>query len=185
KLLVEIRKLGYIGSYTSLSRFLQPWHKEKRAAKRMEMAATEPTERNHSAASAMRHVSPQEAAALLSKPQTLLNKRQSKIVEVLKRTPDFVTMRHLVLSFRSILRGGKVASLRRWIEEAETAGIAAISKFVRQLKRDREAVENAVEHRWSNGPVEGHINRLKTVKRQMYGRAGFELGVNPKSETAS
>jgi transposase len=123
----------------------------------------------------MRHVSPQEAAVLLSKPRTLLNKRQSKIVEVLKRTRDFATMRHLVLGFRSILRAGKVASLRRWIEEAETAGIAAISKFVRQLKRDREAVENAVEHRWSNGPVEGHINRLKTVKRQMYGRAGFEL----------
>jgi transposase len=59
--------------------------------------------------------------------------------------------------------------------EAEAAGIASISKFVRQLKRDREAAENAVKHRWSNGPVEGHINRLKTVKRQMYGKAGFEL----------
>jgi hypothetical protein len=36
-------------------------------------------------------------------------------------------------------------------------------------------VENAVKHVWSNGPVEGHINRLKTLKRQMYGRAKFEL----------
>jgi transposase len=54
--------------------------------------------------------------------------------------------------------------LRCWIEKAEAAGIAAISKFV-QLKRDREPVENSLEHRWSNGPVEGHINRLKTVQR--------------------
>ena len=175
KLLVEIRKLGYLGSYTSLCRFLHPWRDEKGAAKRLDIAATQPTEGNQSAASAMRAISAQEGAAALSKPKTLLNKRQSKIVEFLKRTPDFATMRHLILSFRSILRHGTVSSLRRWIEEAKAAGIAAISRFVRQLKRDQEAVENAVEHRWSNGPVEGHINRLKTVKRQMYGKAGFEL----------
>ena len=123
----------------------------------------------------MRHVSPQEAAALLSKPKPMLSERQSKIVEFLKRTPDFAMMRHLVLSFRSILCGGKVSSMNRWIEEAEAVGIEAMSRFVRQLKKDRAAVENAVEQAWSNGPVEGHINRLKTLKRQMYGRAEFEL----------
>jgi transposase len=123
----------------------------------------------------MRHVSPQEAAALLSKAKPMLNQRQRKIVEYLKRTPDFAAMRRLVLSFRSILCHGKVSSMKRWIVEAEAAGIAAISKFIRRLKQDREAVENAVEHAWSNGPVEGHINRLKTLKRQMYGRADFEL----------
>jgi transposase len=175
KLLDEIRKRGYIGSYSSLLRFLQPWREEKRAAKRKEVAAQQPTQGVYSSVSAMRHVSPQEAAIVLSKPKPMLNKRQCEIVEFLKRTPDFATMRHLVLSFRSILRNGTVSSLKRWIKKAEAAGIAAISKFIRQLKRDREAVENAVAHRWSNGPVEGHINRLKTVKRQMYGRAGFEL----------
>ena len=48
-------------------------------------------------------------------------------------------------------------------------------RVVRQLKRDMAAVENAVDQVWSNGPVEGHINRLKNLKRQMYGRAKFEL----------
>ena len=43
------------------------------------------------------------------------------------------------------------------------------------LGRDLGAVEQAITSRWSNGPVEGHINRLKMIKRQMYGRAGFEL----------
>src|SRR5215475_12087680 len=62
-----------------------------------------------------------------------------------------------------------------WIKEAENSGITAIARFVRHLKRDQAAVENAVVYGWSNGPVEGHINRLKAVKRQMYGRAGFEL----------
>jgi transposase len=48
-------------------------------------------------------------------------------------------------------------------------------RFVRTLKQDQSAVEAAVEQSWSNSPVEGHINRLRTLKRQMYGRAGFEL----------
>ena len=54
-------------------------------------------------------------------------------------------------------------------------GIHALELFVRTLKQDLSAVEAAVTEPWSNGPVEGHINRLKTLKRQMYGRAGVEL----------
>ena len=42
-------------------------------------------------------------------------------------------------------------------------------------RREAAAVQAAVTQRWSNGPVEGHVNRLKTIKRQMYGRAGFML----------
>lgn len=62
KLLVGIRKLGYVGSYTSLCRFLQP-RRTERAAKGMEIAATQPTEGNQSAAAAMRAISAQEGAA--------------------------------------------------------------------------------------------------------------------------
>jgi len=112
----------------------------------------------------------------------MLNERQCKIVEFLKRIPDWVTMRHLVLSFRTILRRGAVGTLDWWMKEAEKAGITAISRFVRRLKRDRAAVENAVAYSSSNDPVEGHINRLKAVKRQMYGRADsscFDHGFYP------
>ena len=49
------------------------------------------------------------------------------------------------------------------------------NRFVRTLRQDLSAVEGAVSERWSNGPVEGHINRLKMLRRQMYGRAGVEL----------
>jgi len=98
------------------------------------------------------------------------------MVTILKRRcPGYAMMRHLVLSFRSILCGGKVSSLRRWATKAEASGIEAMARFVRQLKKDWTAVENAVEQVWSNGPTEGHINRLKTLKRGMYGRAGVEL----------
>ena len=136
------------------------------------MAAWQAREQTRPPVTPMRDVSPEEAAALLSKPRPMLNERQRTIVEFLKRTPDLVTMRRLVLSFRSILRRGRVTSLKRWIKDAKAAGIAAISSFVRQLEKDQAAVENAVEHHWSNGPVEGHINRLKAER----GRCTEERG---------
>ena len=92
-----------------------------------------------------------------------------------KYCPGYAAMRQLVLSFRAILRLGKVATLHSWMERALKTRIHALQSFVRTLKQDIGAVEAAVIEPWSNGPVEGHVNRLKTMKRQMYGRAGVEL----------
>jgi transposase len=61
------------------------------------------------------------------------------------------------------------------MEEASQTGIHPMERFVRTVKQDLSAVEAAVTEKWSNGPVEGQINRLKALKRQMYGRAGVEL----------
>ena len=58
---------------------------------------------------------------------------------------------------------------------ATTSGFAFLTQFARTLQRDLTAVEQAITARWSNAPVEGQINRLKMIKRQMYGRAGCEL----------
>jgi len=116
------------------------------------------------------------AAALLTKFRTDLNAQQEEIVDTLKQQcPDFAVMRKLVLSFRNVLRLGKLVGLHSWMERARNSGIHAMTRFVRTLKQDLSAIEAAVTEPWSNGPVEGHINRLKTLKRQMYGRAGVEL----------
>jgi transposase len=72
------------------------------------------------------------------------------------------------MGFRTILRTGKVSTLRRWMRRAMNTGIHAMVRFVRTLKQGMEA---AVNQPWSNGPVEG----LKMLKRQMYGRGGTEL----------
>jgi transposase len=61
------------------------------------------------------------------------------------------------------------------MKRAQKTGIYALIRFVRTLNQDLGAVEAAVTEPWSNAPVEGQINRLKTLKRQMYGRAGIEL----------
>jgi transposase len=73
------------------------------------------------------------------------------------------------------LRGDQSAPLDAWIDLAIETGITPITRFARTLHRDIDAVRNAIELPWSNGQAEGQINRLKTLKRAMYGRAGPEL----------
>ena len=65
--------------------------------------------------------------------------------------------------------------LRQWIERAKHCEFGAVVRFAYGLQKDISAVAAAVDNSWSTGQVEGQINRLKMIKRQMYGRAGFEL----------
>jgi transposase len=64
---------------------------------------------------------------------------------------------------------------QRELTDVPWLGCRVKAKYARHLRRDYRAVELAIETPWSNGPVEGQINRLKAIKRQMYGRAGFDL----------
>jgi transposase len=61
------------------------------------------------------------------------------------------------------------------MDSATVSGFRFTAQFARTLRRDLEAVKLSMTTPWSNGPIEGQINRLKAIKRQMYGRAGFEL----------
>jgi transposase len=62
-----------------------------------------------------------------------------------------------------------------WLEQCEQSAISELVGFARGLRRDYSAVVAAVHYNWSQGPIEGHITRLKMLKRQMYGRASFPL----------
>jgi transposase len=174
ELLAEIRQLGYVGCYSRLAELLSPWRQPKPEsvntflplAPQVEEVSRPPT----------RQISPQVAAALLSKPRPDLTARQAEIVDLLKgQCPGYAVMRRLSFGFRSILCRGKVTTLHRWLEDARKTGIHSLERFVRTVKQDLNAVESAVTEKWSNGPVEGQINRLKALKRQMYGRAGVRL----------
>ena len=85
-------------------------------------------------------------------------------------------MRSLAMRFNGILRGREADPLPAWIDAAIETDLAPIVRFARTLNRDFDAVKNAIEMPWSNGQAEGQINRLKTLKRAMYGRAGPERG---------
>jgi transposase len=74
-----------------------------------------------------------------------------------------------------LLRWRQAIHLAKWIDTASAAVFPSIAQYARTLRHDIRAVELAITTPWSNGPIEGQINRLKAIKRQMYGRAGFEL----------
>lgn len=65
--------------------------------------------------------------------------------------------------------------LRPWMEEVSQSGIPELKSFVAGIERDYDAVKEALRSPWSQGPTEGKVNKLKTIKRMMYGRAGFRL----------
>ena len=71
------------------------------------------------------------------------------------------------------MKDKSATGLAKWCEEAEN--VAAYTGFVRGLRQDYGAVEQAFVSEWSNGQTEGQVNRLKMIKRQGYGRAGFDL----------
>jgi transposase len=79
------------------------------------------------------------------------------------------------MRFRGILRGCDVEKLTVWLHDADWSILYGIRRFVHTLRQDLAAVGNAITETWSNGQTEGQINRLKTLKRAMYGRAGVDL----------
>jgi transposase len=79
------------------------------------------------------------------------------------------------MRLRGLLRGGRSAKLKRWLDDAQHSGIYAMQRFARNFLQDIAAVTNALTQPWSSGQVEGQINRLKALKRSMFGRAGAEL----------
>ena len=87
----------------------------------------------------------------------------------------FAKMPQLALRFRGILKGREAAKLDSWLDDAHRSGLYGMRRFAYTVRKDLAAVHNAICERWSNGQTEGQINRLKTVTRAMYGRAGAEL----------
>lgn len=81
----------------------------------------------------------------------------------------------LVEEFAAALKEHDVAGLYAWLHRAEECGITELSATARGMWLDRPAVEAAVATAWSNGQTEGQVNRLKVLKRAMYGRAKFDL----------
>lgn len=81
----------------------------------------------------------------------------------------------LVKKFRGLIETKTGSELNAWITEVNHSVIGELKSFATGLLSDLQSIENAINLHWSNGPVEGNVNKLKTIKRQMYGRASFDL----------
>ncbi|WP_225941923.1 transposase [Sporosarcina limicola] len=96
-------------------------------------------------------------------------------LELLEGFPKIKELDELVQNFRNLFTEKRSGKLVDWLEKYEEIDSLFIQAFIRGVQQDRSAVVLSIQEPWSNGPVEGHVNRLKTIKRIMYGRAGFQV----------
>ena len=116
---------------------------------------------------------PRKAARLLmSEPGKLSEDDRRFVTTLLELSPPIAQAVDLARAFSTMIRQSLADQLDGWIAAAETGGFKG---FAGSLRQDRDAVHAALTLPWSTGPVEGQINRLKVIKRTMYGRAGFDL----------
>jgi transposase len=105
-----------------------------------------------------------------------LSEREAAYVTTLKQLcPPIAEAQRLLTAFHAILTKRCSEQLEPWLEQCEQSGISELVGFARGLRRDAPAVRAAMRDDWSQGPIEGQVNRLKLLKRQMYGRANFDL----------
>lgn len=112
-------------------------------------------------------------ARLLTVGRDHLSKADAiQVARIEAALPALDTARELTDRFTDMVRNAREEALEKWLDDAEESLLGA---FSRGLRRDQAAVAAALREPWSNGQTEGQINRLKTLKRQMYGRANIEL----------
>jgi transposase len=113
---------------------------------------------------------------LIRQPEELDEQQRQALASICQASPEIEKAYQLAQSFRSMLRlrQGK-ERLDGWLQEAIQSGLPELQHFAAGIQRDKAAVQAGLSLPYSNGPVEGHINRLKLIKRSMYGRANFDL----------
>ena len=94
---------------------------------------------------------------------------------LLKKYPFIIKLKVCIYEFRKIFENKSLTSLYCFIENYKLSGIKLLSNFVNGLAKDIEAIENAVSSPLSNGFVEGTNNKIKMIKRTMYGRCRCSL----------
>jgi transposase len=113
---------------------------------------------------------------LLYKPVEEVEAISKELYEkIIQRYPVIESIINLVNEFKHMLKSKNVEKLEEWIEKASNLKIRKIDKFVNGLKRDIQAVRNAIIYEYNNGLAEGSVNKLKVIKRIMYGRNKFEM----------
>lgn len=112
---------------------------------------------------------------IIRKPEERDDEEQSRVDALTDLDEAMAGALELFVQFAAMIRGVLNLPLADWLTKCDASDCAEIQGFARTLRQDEEAVQAAMSEPWSNGPVEGQVNRLKMIKRQMYGRAGFDL----------
>ena len=157
RLFNEVKALGYDGSYSVVRNYLDRVRPAK--APLGEAPATVRDVTNW----------------LCRRPDTLTEDEQPRLKAILDRCPELRAASAQVRAFATMITDLTGQDLPQWMAAAREAGLPGISSFAKGLEQDIDAVTNGLTMNWSSGPVEGRVNHIKMVKRQMFGRAGLPL----------
>jgi transposase len=169
-LLAEIRALGYQGGQATVHRYLHPFratgtgHRRTRRATsgRPEPAPAPPT--------------PHRVAGwIMTDPANLKPDHAVHLKQILVRCPHLDALAGHVAAFAKMMCTRRGDQLEQWMAAVAADDLSALHSMVNGIRRDLDAVTAGLTLPWNSGAVEGHVNRVKMLKRQMYGRAGFPL----------
>lgn len=159
----ELCEKGYTGGELTVRRHVQMWRQES-------IKVLTPAPRKLSAPP------PRSCVWLLLKNDKRLTEEERQLrAAILEASPLVKKGLELVRTFRDAISARSEKRLDAWIKEAAKSQLPEFENFVKVLRRDEAAVRAAASLEWSNGQTEGQVNRLKVLKRQMYGRANFDL----------
>ena len=121
-------------------------------------------------------LTPRQAARLFSRdPQQLTDRQQSVRTDLLAKELAFPPVYEQIQTFRQLLRNHDACGLDAWLERAEQGNCVQLRAYALGLRKDLDAVRAGVGELYSQGPVEGHVHRIKLIKRSGYGRMSFPL----------
>jgi len=120
----------------------------------------------------MRAVSPRQTAWLLFQPRSLPEQPHLHLEQLLSSSPEIASAASIARELVRIIYQKDTTARPTLLEAARSTPLA---QFAAHLARDEAAILAALQQPWSNGQVEGQVNRLKAIKRQMFGRARFDL----------
>ena len=148
----ELQQKGYQGQRKSVAEYLQRF--QKQAAFRS---------------------SGQLAWLLMKDACELLEEEKTYLQALFVENQKLSEIHQLVQLFQKMVSQKSPDLLDDWLMKMEACGVKKLQNFASGLRQDYTAVKAALSYDWSNGQVEGQVNRLKMIKHQMYGRANFDL----------
>jgi len=121
--------------------------------------------------------SPRHLTWLLLRSPERLNQQDHVMLAFIREVHDIDVTYRLAQRFFTMMRKRHPDQFDLWLEDCLHSGIPDLQTFAAGLKKEYASIKAALTLPCSNGPVEGHVNKLKLIKRSMYGRGGFELCV--------
>ena len=158
-----IRQMGYTGASSTIRMYATRQRKRLRAAAEKALANTELIERKW-------------LTKLLYLPiERVKGITEEQLERIIREYPVIGQIYDAQRTFKEIVFSKRVHELDAWIEDTVLLGLDEMTSFCNGLKKDLDAVKNAIRYDYNNGLAEGSINKLKLLKRIMYGRHSFIL----------